>query len=896
MSWKSRALALVLAIALPSEAAAQIAVPLVAPDEDEDSIADPVAQASAPRGLTGNADLPEIPAQPPDRFASMSFENRSPVRALDWLTAGGPLELSEKVERTLRLQPAYDAWVVPTGPVIPGTADTVASFAARSGARWVFTGWVARPNWQLRLVIALWRVDGGVAVQVGEVDQVQPFASVHTMIGNAIAQLAGTAGWPLTADQVTALGTATTRDLYSFTLVGRGVAHERGTLGRVDVKLAQHDLERAIFIEPTMAMAQRLAGQLYLDHPKEPQDPRAVARSQARAAGKFAYAVDLDPGYLPALRAAATAARAAGKHEISKDLYDHLVRARPWDLDARVYLGEALWQSGEGEAALRELGRVIGRAPDDLRARRLLALVHAERGDLAALVTALEEIAQRAPEDLDVRLDLGATYMALGRWDDARNSYVEVATRRPADANVLKLVGDVERHRGDTQAAVTWYGKMEKVAIDDPRPPFLIAQAWLAAGDLERAHKALIRTQRHKAQLGYAYSALGAVQYLSGHPGEAMWYLKRAAKQRPHSATARIALARVLIKNGQGEAALAQVAAARVLGGSGPQLDYLAALAHGLAGDFTAGKASAQLSSQAGLPEGRRAVIALGHGEVPAVEGAPTPDIPFGDIVAFEASIDGFLAADASMLGVRKALDDQVLTALVRMGEGPGKDLSKAARKKPRPRVCPVVQVARPFVAARKLERELYRRGLVLEETYRKVALLDALGEDAGLTPDYRRKIAEVRRAWKRALVGVREVKSQMQVGLGRELKARRCKDAVLIAAAAHPELYGKPEEPKVVIPPTPAGPPRARPSATVYVDNRECTQPLEVWIDGEEVGSAPAGTRAGFEAASGQRTLCLLQPGDAACGDRGTVRQAYLYDGWSTLVHCRGGTARTPP
>jgi hypothetical protein len=206
--------------------------------------------------------------------------------------------------------------------------------------------------------------------------------------------------------------------------------------------------------------------------------------------------------------------------------------------------------------------------------------------------------------------------------------------------------------------------------------------------------------------------------------------------------------------------------------------------------------------------------------------------------------------------------------------------------------VCPVVAVARPYVAAKKLERELYRRGLVLEETYRKVALLDALGEDSGLTPDYRRKIAEVRREWRRALVGVREVKSEIVVGLGRELKARRCKEPVLAAAAAHPELYGTPEEPKVVIPVTPKRTPRSIPSATIYVDNRECTEPLEVWIDGELVGQAPAGTRAGFEAAAGQRALCLLQPGDAACGDRGTLRQAYLYDGWSTLVHCKGATA----
>jgi hypothetical protein len=36
-----------------------------------------------------------------------------------------------------------------------------------------------------------------------------------------------------------------------------------------------------------------------------------------------------------------------------------------------------------------------------------------------------------------------------------------------------------------------------------------------------------------------------------------------------------------------------------------------------------------------------------------------------------------------------------------------------------------------------------------------------------------------------------------------------------------------------------------------------------------------------------GERSLCLLPPGSAQCGDRGTVRQVYLHDGWSVTMHC---------
>lgn len=285
----------------------------------------------------------------------------------------------------------------------------------------------------------------------------------------------------------------------------------------------------------------------------------------------------------------------------------------------------------------------------------------------------------------------------------------------------------------------------------------------------------------------------------------------------------------------------------------------------------------------------RRAQLALDRGEAPAIEGAPAIDVPFGDVRAYEAAIDGFLAEEQVMAGVRKALDEQYLGALAVLGEGPGKDLSKEARRRPRPRTCPLAQIARPWAAAKKLEKELIRRGLVLEEAYRRVAAADGLGESVGLTPAYRRKVAEVKLAWRRALVGVREIRSELNSGLARELKARRCKDELLAAAAERPDLYGAPVRAASVTAGPAKPPPRKALTATLYVDNRECADPIQVWIDGELIGEALPGQRSALEASVGQRALCLLVPGEAgACGDRGTVRQAYLHDGWSTVIHCR--------
>jgi hypothetical protein len=77
------------------------------------------APAAAPVATPAAAALPDVPAQVPERYAVMAFENRSGVHVLDWAVAGLPLVIAEKLERVASLAPAYDAWVVPAGPVVP---------------------------------------------------------------------------------------------------------------------------------------------------------------------------------------------------------------------------------------------------------------------------------------------------------------------------------------------------------------------------------------------------------------------------------------------------------------------------------------------------------------------------------------------------------------------------------------------------------------------------------------------------------------------------------------------------------------------------------------------------------------------------------------------------------
>ncbi len=852
---------------------------------------DPKAQTAPPRVVVigGGAALPDVPARAPDRFAVLGFENRAGVRALDWAIAGVPFSIGEKIERVFGLVPTFGPLVVPEGLVLPATPDAVGALAKARDARWIVTGWVARPSWMLRLHTTLWRRDpttGAVAI-AAEHDVTGPMPDAHALVGAALVAMATTAGWTVPEGGAALLARAPSKDLYGFTLLGRGLGKWLGSFGAVDLKGAAKDLTRSIFIDPFMVEGQRLVGELWARDP----DPKIANR----AAGKFNYAVDLVPGYAPALRAAAERARQSGKGDIALELYDRLVRARPWDLDARVGVGEARWQTGDGEGALRELDRVVGRRPDDLGARRLRALIHGARGDTALLARELEAVTRLVPGELDAVVDLGAAYAELDRLAEASAAFERVAAARPADATAQKRVADLYRRRGDTAAAVRWYGKVATLDATDPRPLFLIGATHLDAGQLEEARRAFVRAQKFEKWLGQTYVMIGTCAFLAGKSDEALWYWRNAARKRPRSAVARYDLALVASAKGMTALALSQL---EVLDGLAPT-DAGAAYLRGVVLVRSGDRAGAREAFALALRRDPRhddarwnlGVLARAGTDL-RHEGKPRLELPFGDRDAFRAAIERFTATETRMTTFRVQLQNEVTAALLVMGEGPGKD-PKAARLVPRTKVCPLLAVAPRWDQARKAYAGFLRAGVDLEDAYRVVATYDDYGETAALGPAWRQRVVDVRRGYRLAQADVREMRASLKVQLGRELAVRNCREELLAAAAATPELYRaagdaarKPTGTFVRRPPIEPA------VATFYLDNRECPEPVAVHVDGAWLGEVAAHERTALQARVGKRTLCLLpQPSSSTCGDRGTNREVYLHEGWSALMHCPGAT-----
>lgn len=841
------------------------------------------AAIEAKAGADERLGVPEMAARPA-AFAVTPFENHVPNgKALDWIVAEAPFEIAEKTQAALGFSPADVPLYVPNAPVA-AEADMVAAFARSRRVQFVITGWFDRIGEDLRIAVVVWRVDPspqaagsaahgggsnftGRATMAADVKSQGAMATYHALLGNAVAEAWAKAGVEIDDAKRERFGRALAGDIYPVFMMGRGL----GYLVAKDLKNAEHDLERAVFLDPKLFEAQRLLGELYLR--------RAEPKDAARAAAKFNYALELAPDDIASLRAAATATAAAGQWERALELWTSLVRRLPWDTEARFHLGHVAWQLGNATAAEHQLEQVVAREPDHLPARHILVLIHASRGDTKRLAAELESIALRAPQDLEVKSDLASAYGALGHWDKASAALEAVVAARPNDVAVAVRVGNAQRKRGDVNAAIRWYERAARLAPATSMPGFMIAQAQFDAGKLDAANQTYASLQKFAPDLGATEHGLGVIAFAQRRFDDAAQHFRKAVRDAPRSLESRRAVVAAELERKDAASARQQLEPALVAWPDDGVLHYLAGIAHRIAGDNVRAQAELHRALDAKLPAARLALAAIDAGGVPSVDWQPELVRPWGDSEALAAELDRFAATRTQMMSARAAYQAHFIGLLGALGKGP------AATPKTRPG-CPAGRIAPRWLEAQQQLRALQHLGVDLEASFMRIIRHDELGLTAGLLPNSRLAVASAKRDYSLALRDVAELRAEWSRGLAPELNVAGCTVNVLAAAAAG-GLHSRPVEDEVAAALPVQGPPRPVPRTTFFVDNSACSDPVDVFIDDQSLGRAAPHRRSALVAEGGERSLCLIPPGTAQCGDRGTVRSVYLHDGWTVTMRC---------
>jgi hypothetical protein len=297
-------------------------------------------------------------------------------------------------------------------------------------------------------------------------------------------------------------------------------------------------------------------------------------------------------------------------------------------------------------------------------------------------------------------------------------------------------------------------------------------------------------------------------------------------------------------------------------------------------------------------------------------EAQPRVDPVFGDANALRGAVDRFLALQGEMDRVRDDFSGAVHETLAALGAtGTGAPA----------RSCPP-STAAPYGRALAAGTRYLVLGQQLQSRYRDIRRADDFGDTVALTPDYRVKVKKAKDAFQQLLNDYREMRVAFYDQLGAEMRHASCKTGPTAAAKgsptapaeagatpnpsdpgawtlvdatgetpadeARPNLTGKgagkPSAPERAVEPpaSPAG--IAAPAIWIEIDNSLCAQPTRVAIDGQSIGEVGARKKTSVRTHAGPREICALPTSDArACGDAGTLRKAYLHEGWSLTVHC---------
>ena len=286
----------------------------------------------------------------------------------------------------------------------------------------------------------------------------------------------------------------------------------------------------------------------------------------------------------------------------------------------------------------------------------------------------------------------------------------------------------------------------------------------------------------------------------------------------------------------------------------------------------------------------------------------PRIDPVFGDVTVLRRTVDRFLAVQAEMDQVRNEFSTAVHSTLAEVTKPAGPRESHAAK------LCPP---ATPALYGRALAAggRYLAMGREMESRFREIRRADELGDEAGLTPDYRLKVKKASQIHQDMLRDLQEMRVAFYVQLGAELRHAGCElqgsaashdpaagtDAVIPTdpsnpaawtlddSATDPEAAGTADPGRTVrTPPKTSAPPTTAPAVWIEIDNSHCARPSQLQIDGRSYGALPGHKRTSVRTHAGPHEVCVLPSLDQrSCGEPGTLRQVYFYEGWSLTVRC---------
>ncbi len=273
----------------------------------------------------------------------------------------------------------------------------------------------------------------------------------------------------------------------------------RADLALIAASMRKRDFDRALAAidalekkQPDNPLAQNLRGGVML------------AKKDVPAARKsFEKAVTMDKGYVPAAANLARLDVAEKKPDDAKKRFEAVLEKDPKNVQALLALAELKARAGgSADEVAGLINKAIAANPKELAPRMALVALHLRNSDSRKAIAAAQD-----------------GLVAL-----------------PDDPQLVHALGRAQQAAGDTDAALTTFGKLAQLQPGSPIPLLRTAEVQVQAKNSDAAKQSLRKALLIKPDFVEAQVALMRLEIAGGKPKEALAMAREIQKQRPTNA------------------------------------------------------------------------------------------------------------------------------------------------------------------------------------------------------------------------------------------------------------------------------------------------------------------------------------------------------------------------
>ena len=210
--------------------------------------------------------------------------------------------------------------------------------------------------------------------------------------------------------------------------------------------------------------------------------------------------------------------------------YRRAIQADPRLGQARLKLGDAYVQNGDGSNALREYVRAAELLPDDQDAQLKAAKFMLLAGQYTDAKAAGEKLLAKSPSNVEAQIVIANALAGLKDFESAIDAFEDAAQLDPTRATTYSELGAAQVLKGDRVAAEAAFRKAVEI---NPKSPLALASlasfVW-SKGDPVEAEKLLKQAIDADPKSPGANRALAMFYLIRNRAAEAEPYLKTAAE------------------------------------------------------------------------------------------------------------------------------------------------------------------------------------------------------------------------------------------------------------------------------------------------------------------------------------------------------------------------------